>query len=94
MEASDQPAAVNHELEIESELTALLRAEPVADTAAPSQVRSQVEALRRAEVGVAEENDADVVAGDFDTSTCRECGKAKMSSIEEAWEKTLLGSGS
>ena len=43
---------------------------------------------------VAEENDADIVAGDFDTSTCRERGKAKMSWIEEAWEKTLLGSGS
>ena len=35
---------------------------------------------------VAEENYADIVVGDFNTSAYRECGKAKMSSIEEAWE--------
>ena len=51
LEASEQLTAVNHELVIESEITALLRAEPVADIAAPSQLRSQVDALRRVDVG-------------------------------------------
>ena len=39
---------------------------------------------------VAELNDADITGGDFNTSACRACGKAKLSSIEEAWEETLL----
>ena len=35
---------------------------------------------------VAEENYAYIVVGDLNTSANRECGKANMSSIEEAWE--------
>ena len=38
-----------------------------------------------------ERNDADtIVGGDFNTSTYRERGKAKVSSIKDAWEETLL----
>ena len=39
---------------------------------------------------VAEKNGADIIAGDFNTSACCERGKAKVSSIVEAWEETLL----
>ena len=39
---------------------------------------------------VAEENYADILARDFITSAYRENGKAKMSSIEEVWEETLV----
>ena len=35
-------------------------------------------------------NDGIMGEGDFNTSACRERGKAKLSSIEEAWEKMLL----
>ena len=36
------------------------------------------------------ENDADIIAGDFKSSAYRDRGKARVSSIEETWEKTLL----
>ena len=36
------------------------------------------------------EKDADIIAGDFNSSACRDRGKAGVSSIEETWEKTLL----
>ena len=36
------------------------------------------------------EKRADIITSDFNTSTCGERGKAKLSSIEEAWEETLL----
>ena len=39
---------------------------------------------------VIEKNVADIIAGDFNTATYRERGKAKVSSIEETWEETLL----
>ena len=35
-------------------------------------------------------NGVDVIEGDFDTCACRERGKAKLSSVEEAWMTTLL----
>ena len=36
------------------------------------------------------ENDADIIAGDFNSPANRNRGKARVSSIEETWEKTLL----
>ena len=39
---------------------------------------------------VTERKDADIIGGDFNTSAFRKLGKAKVSSIEEAWEETLL----
>ena len=39
---------------------------------------------------VAEENCADIMAGDFNSSAYRERGKAGVSFIEETWEETLL----
>ena len=39
---------------------------------------------------VAEENYADIIAGDFTSSANREGGKAKMNFIEEEWEETSL----
>ena len=36
------------------------------------------------------ENDADIIAGDFNSSAYRDRGTVGVSSIEEAWEKTLL----
>ena len=36
------------------------------------------------------EKDADIIAGDFNSSACRDRGKAGVSSIEETWETTLL----
>ena len=37
-----------------------------------------------------ENNDADIIAGDFNSSAYRDRGKVGVSSIEETWEKTLL----
>ena len=34
--------------------------------------------------------DADITGGVFNTSAYRERGKAKLSSLKEAWEETLL----
>ena len=39
---------------------------------------------------VAVENDADIFAGDFNSSAYPDRGKARVSLIEETWEKTLL----
>ena len=39
---------------------------------------------------VAEENDADIIAGDFNSSAYRERGRERRSSIDEAWSQTLL----
>ena len=36
------------------------------------------------------ENDADIIAGDFNSSAYRDRGKAGVSSIEETWETTPL----
>ena len=36
------------------------------------------------------ENDADIIAGDFNSSAYRDRGTVGVSSIEETWEKTLL----
>ena len=43
---------------------------------------------------VAEKNYTDIFAGDFNSSACRESGKAWMTFTEETWEKTLLTLGS
>ena len=40
--------------------------------------------------GKTEKNDANIIAGDFDTSDFREREKAKMSPIEDKWEETIL----
>ena len=37
-----------------------------------------------------EENDADIIASDFNSSACRERGREGMSSIDKAWNETLL----
>ena len=39
---------------------------------------------------IAKPNDVDIIGGDFTTSAFRERGQAKLGSIEEAWEETLL----
>ena len=39
---------------------------------------------------VAEKNDADIIAGDFNSAAHCERGKAKVSSIKEVWEEMLL----
>ena len=39
---------------------------------------------------VTEQNGADIIAADFNTSASCERGQAKVSSIEEAWRETLL----
>ena len=38
---------------------------------------------------IAELSDVDIIGGDVNTSAHRERGKAKLRSIEEAWEETL-----
>ena len=39
---------------------------------------------------VAEENGADLIAGEFNSSAYRKRGKAGVSFIEETWEETML----
>ena len=39
---------------------------------------------------VSEENYADIIASDFNSSAYRERGKARVCSVEETWERTPL----
>ena len=58
---------------------------------APEQHDSDVAKQLLGQLGkVAEKKFADVMAGDFNSSACRERENAKMSSIKEVWEETLL----